>query len=414
MNEPTSSRFADIRSERIASLEALELQARKQTKAAPLAWHHGNLKAAARRRLPRAIFDYIEGGSYDEVTLKANLADLAGLRLSQRVLANAASRHQRTTIVGLRASMPVALAPIGLAGLLYPQGEIYAARAAQEFGVPFCLSTLSCCSIEDVAAAVHAPFLFQLYMFKDRAINSALLQRAEQAECPALVLTLDTAVPGRRNRDLDNGLVVPLRVRARHVVGILTRLRWTFGWLSSKRTLGNLAMFVPGSSKLADVSAWAERHYKGAVGKVDVEWVREQWPGKLIIKGILDPNDARDAVNLGADAIIVSNHGGRQLDGADTPVKAFPAIRDAVGSDVELIFDGGVRSGLDVLKALGLGAKACLIGRAYAYGLAAYGEAGVTTALQLIEQELDTAMALTGVNDVAALPQGLVIGPVRT
>jgi L-lactate dehydrogenase (cytochrome) len=414
MNDTINSRLADTRSERIESLDALEVHARRQVKATPLAWHHANLKAAARRRLPRAIFDYMEGGSYDEVTLRANLADLAALRLNQRVFVNAASRHQRTTIIGQRASMPVALAPIGLAGLLYPQGEIHAARAAQKFGVPFCLSTLSCCSIEDVAEAVRAPFMFQLYMFKDREINAALLQRAEQAGCSGLVLTLDTALPGRRNRDLDNGLVVPLKVRPRHVVGILTRLRWTFGWLSSKRTLGNLVMFVQGSSKLADVSAWAERHYKGALGKADVEWVRKQWPGKLIIKGILNSDDARDAVRLGADAIIVSNHGGRQLDGADTPVKAFPSIRDKVGSDVELIFDGGVRSGIDVLKALGLGAKACLIGRAHTYGLAAFGEAGVTTALELIRQELDTAMALTGVDDIAALPPGLVIGPVRT
>ena len=410
MNEPISSQLAYTSPERI-SLDRPTVETRTRAKAAPLAWHLGNLKAAAKRRLPPAIFDYVEGGSYDEVTLKTNVADLAALRLRQRILVKAASRTQRTTIFGQRASMPVVLAPIGLAGMLYPQGEIEAAMAAQTFGVPFCLSTFSSCSIEDLAQAVRDPFLFQLYLFKDQGVNATLLQRAEQAGCPALVLTLDSAVQGRRNRDLDNGLVVPLKVRPRHVVGILTHLRWTFGWLSSKRTLGNLAMFVPGSSKLANVSAWAERHYKGAVSAADVEWVRERWPGKLVIKGALDPDDAREAVKLGADAIIVSNHGGRQLDGAESPVKAFPAIRDAVGSDAELIFDGGVRSGLDVLRVLGLGAKACLIGRAYVYGLAAYGKAGVTAALELIEQELDTAMALTGVDDVAALPKGLVIQP---
>jgi L-lactate dehydrogenase (cytochrome) len=264
--------------------------------------------------------------------------------------------------------------------------------------------------MEDVAAAVRAPFLFQLYLFKDRAINAALMQRAEQLRCPALVLTLDTAVQGRRNRDLDNGLVVPLKMRPRHVLRIATKPRWLFGWLRTRPTLGNLAAFVSSTSDLASVSAWAERHFKGAVSAADLEWVRQTWPRKLVVKGILDPEDAKLAVKLGADAIIVSNHGGRQLDGANTAVRALPAIRDAVGDDVELIFDSGIRSGLDVLKALGLGANACLLGRAYLYGLAAHGAAGVSASLRLIEDELDEAMALTGVADVNALPPGLVLG----
>jgi L-lactate dehydrogenase (cytochrome) len=385
---------------------------RPKPKPTPLAWHLGNLKAAARRRLPRAIFEYLEGGSYDEVALRGNVADLAALKLRQRVLVNAAARSQHTTIVGQSARMPVALAPIGLAGLFYPQAEIQAARAAQAFGVPFCLSTLATCSIEDIARIVREPFFFQLYLFKDRTITKTLIERAEQAGCSALVVTLDTAVQCRRNRDLDNGFFIPLRPRPRHVVGILTHLRWALGWLKSKPTLANLTMFVPTSSTLADLSVWAECNFKGVVEVADLEWVRENWPGKLIIKGILDPDDARLAVKLGADAIVVSNHGGRQLDCAETSARAFPAVSDAVGDAFELIFDSGVRSGLDVLKVLGLGARACLIGRGYLYGLAAYGEAGVAAALQLIEQELDVAMALTGINDITKIAPGLLVAPV--
>ena len=396
---------------RVVAVDPPDQRAQEPARAAVLARHAGQLKAAARRRLPPGLFDYLEGGSYDEVTLRANVADLEALRLRPRVLADTVVRNQRTTLFGEPASLPVAVAPIGLAGILYPRGEIEAARAAEACGVPFCLSTLASCSIEDVAAARRDPFLFQLFLFKDRAINAALMQRAEQARCSALVLTVDTAVHGRRNRDIDNRLVVPLKVRPRHVIRILSRPRWLIGWLRNRPTLANLTTFVAAGSDLATVSAWAERHYKGAVGSADLEWVRKTWKRKLVIKGILDPEDAKLAVKLGADAIIVSNHGGRQLDGAPSAVKAFPAIRDAVGDNVELVFDGGIRSGLDVLKALGLGAKGCLIGRAHLYGLAAYGKAGVTAALELIEQELDTAMALTGVDDVAALPQGLVIQP---
>jgi L-lactate dehydrogenase (cytochrome) len=385
-----------------------ELQVSKP-QAAHLACNLGDLKEAARKRLPRAILDYIEGGSYDEVTLTANRADLANLILRQRVLAGVSLRKRDTTIAGQHASIPVALGPTGFAGLIYPRGELHTARAAQSFGVPFCLSTLSACSIEEVAQAIEDPFFFQLYLFKDHAIDLALLQRAEQAGCPAIVLTLDTAVQGRRNRDLRNGLVVPLKVRTQLALEMLTKPRWTLGWFRSKRTMGNLTMFVPGKPDLANVSAWAERNYKGPVVVSDVEWVRSHWKRKLILKGILDPNDARLAAKLGADAIVVSNHGGRQLDGVQTPVKAFPAIKDAVGENVELLFDSGVRSGLDVLKTLGLGARGCLLGRAYLYGLAGHGEAGVTTALQLIAEELDAGMALTGVKDVTQVPSNLLL-----
>jgi L-lactate dehydrogenase (cytochrome) len=366
------------------------------------------LEAAARRRLPRPIFDYIEGGSYGEITCQANRTDLNALKLRQRVLNGADAPIMRSTIVGQPARMPVALGPIGFMGLCYPRAEIHAGRAAQNFGVPFCLSTFSISSLEEVAEALPDPFLFQLYLFKDQAVNRDLIQRAEQAGCSALVLTLDTAVPARRNRDCDNGLVIPLRVRPRHILEMLCKPSWTLGWLSSKRTLGNLARYGSGSGELSDCSSWVESNFKGAVHAADLEWVREQWRGRLVVKGILDSEDARIAVKLGADGIVVSNHGGRQLDGTETPVRAFPAIRDAVGDKVELLFDSGVRDGLDVLKALGLGARACLLGRAYLYGLAAYGERGVSAVLQLIEQELDAAMTLTGVEDAARVPRGVV------
>jgi L-lactate dehydrogenase (cytochrome) len=394
-------------SKRVAPKGA-ELQAPKR-RAARLAWSLGDLKEAARRRLPQAIFDYMEGGSYDEVTLRANRADLAKLVLRQRVLTEVNYRKRDTTIAGQHASIPVALGPTGFAGLIYPRGEIHVAKAAQSFGVPFCLSTFSTCSIEELAQATDSPFFFQLYLFKDRGVDLALLQRAERAGCPALVLTLDTAVQGRRDRDLRNGLVVPLKVRTRLGLEMLAKPRWMLGWFRSQRTIGNLVMFVSGKAELADVSAWADRNYKGPTTVPDVEWVRSHWGRKLILKGILDPADATLAAELGADAIVVSNHGGRQLDGTETPVNAFPAIKDAVEGRLELLFDSGVRSGLDVLKTLGLGAKACFLGRAYLYGLAAYGEAGVTAALQMIAEELDAGMALTGVKDVTQVPSNLLI-----
>jgi L-lactate dehydrogenase (cytochrome) len=373
----------------------------------PLAWHLGNLEAAARRRLPRPIFEYIEGGSYGEITCNGNRTDLNALKLRQRVLNGAGPPIMHTTLAGQPARIPVALGPIGFMGLCYPQAEIHAGRAAQNFGVPFCLSTFSTSSLEEVAEALPDPFLFQLYLFKDQAVNRELIQRAERARCSALVLTLDMAVPARRNRDCDNGLVIPLRVRPQHILEMLCKPRWTYGWLSNKRTLGNLARYGS-SDELSDCSSWVESNFKGVVHTADLEWVRKQWRGKLVVKGVLDSADARVAVKLGADGIVVSNHGGRQLDSAETPVRVFPAICDAVGDKVELLFDSGIRNGLDVLKALGLGARACLLGRAYLYGLAAYGERGVSAVLQLVEQELDTAMVLTGVEDATCVPRGVV------
>ena len=387
-----------------------EVQSGRQKRALPLAWHPGDLERAARRRLPRAIFDYVDGGSYDEVTLRANRADLEALRLRQRVFCEPGTRKQSTTIAGQEARIPVVLGPIGFAGLVRPRGEIHAAKAAQSFGVPYCLSTFSTCSMEEVRAAVDAPFFFQLYLFKDDAVNKALLERAEAVGCRTLVLTLDTPVQGRRNRDLDNGLVVPLRVRLKLALQIIAKPWWGIGYGRSHRTIGNLAMFAPRGAGLAEISVWAERNHRGPLTKDDVAWVRKNWPHRLILKGILDAEDALTAIDLGADGVVVSNHGGRQLDGALSTARAFPAIQEAVGGRTELIFDGGVRSGLDVLKALALGAKGCLVGRAYLYGLAAHGQAGVEAALQLMSQELDSAMAFTCVSDVAAVKREVLIG----
>ena len=391
------------------SRDTPEVQSGRQKRALPLAWHPGDLKRAARRRLPRAIFDYVDGGSYDEVTLRANRADLEALRLRQRVFCEAGAREQNTTIAGQAARMPVVLGPIGFAGLVRPRGEIHAAKAAQKFGVPYCLSTFATCSMEEVRAAVAGPFFFQLYLFKDDAVNKTLLERAEAVGCRTLVLTLDAPVQGRRNRDLDNGLVVPLRVRLKLALQIVTKPWWGIGYGRSNRTIGNLAMFAPRGAELADISVWAERNQRGPLTKDDVAWVRKHWPHRLILKGILDPEDAQTAVDLGAEGIVVSNHGGRQLDGALSTARAFPAIHEAVGGRAELIFDGGVRSGLDVLKALALGAKGCLLGRAYLYGLAAHGQAGVEAALQLMSQELDSAMAFTCVRNVAAVDRNILI-----
>jgi L-lactate dehydrogenase (cytochrome) len=409
MNERINNRLVDTASERVAPVATPTLRGGAMVKPPALALHPGHLKSAAKRRLPKVIYDFLEGGSNDEVTLKRNRDDFESVQLNQRVFDHVASRNMHTVLFGQRAAIPVALAPIGLGSLFHPRAEICAARAASAFGVPYCLSTLSSCSIEDVAAAVGAPFLFQLYMMKDRALNASLLQRADRARCPALMLNVDTAVQGRRNRDLDNGAVVPLKVRPRYVTQIMRRPRWLLNWLRYKPTLGNLAPYSPEGSDLATVSAWAEPRFKGAVTAADLEWVRHVWPRKLVVKGILDPEDAKLAVKLGADAVVVSNHGGRQLDGASSTINMLPAIREAVGDDVELILDSGVRSGSDVLKALGLGANGCLLGRAFVYGLAAHGEAGVSAALELFAQELDEAMILTGTADVNALPKGLVL-----
>jgi L-lactate dehydrogenase (cytochrome) len=373
-----------------------------------------DLRELALRRVPRAIFDYIDRGSYDELTLNANRADLDALRLRQRVMVDVSSRSVTTTIAGEPAAMPVALAPTGLTGLMHGDGEILAARAAQAAGVPFCLSTMSICSIEDVRAAVAQPFWFQLYVMKDRGFARSLIARARAAGCSALVLTLDLQIQGQRHRDLKNGLAVPPRLTLANALDIATKPAWALRVLLGKRrTFGNLAECTGGAGNLKTLAQWIAGQFDPSLNWRDVEWVRDAWGGKLILKGVLDAEDARLAAASGADAIIVSNHGGRQLDGAPSAIAALPEIVDAVGHRAEVLFDSGVRSGQDVLKALALGARACLIGKAFLWGLGALGEAGVRTTLEIIRRELDVSMALTGLRDVREVTRAVLWQPDR-
>ncbi|MGS1077774.1 alpha-hydroxy acid oxidase [Pseudoxanthomonas beigongshangi] len=361
-----------------------------------------DLRQLAMRRAPRAIFDYVDRGSYDEHTLNGNRRALDALMLRQRVMIDVDRRSLATTMAGEAVSMPVGLAPTGLTGILHADGEILAARAAQAAGVPFTLSTVSICSIEAVRAAVERPFWFQLYVMRDRDFAAALIQRAKAAQCSALVLTADLQIQGQRHRDIKNGLTVPPKLTLGNALDLLRRPRWAWGMLRTPhRNFGNLAGFIPGGGKgLTTLSQWIGSQFDPTLSWRDVAWVRSLWPGKLIVKGILDADDARAAVDAGADVIVVSNHGGRQLDSAPPAILALPQVVAAVGDRCEIWFDSGVRSGQDVLKALALGARGTLIGKAFLYGLGAMGERGVATALDLIRRELDVSMALTGTRDV--------------
>lgn len=360
-----------------------------------------DLRRLAKRRVPRAIFDYADGGAYDEATLRANRADLDEIKLRQRVMINVDQRSLRTVLVGENASMPVAIAPLGLTGLMHGSGEIHAARAAEAFGIPYTLSTMSICSIEDVRAAVTKPFWFQLYVMRDRDFVESLIQRAMAAQCSALVLTADLQIQGQRHRDIKNGLSVPPRLTLRNALDIATKPAWVLNiLLAPRRTFGNLVGLGRGGSNLSTLSQWIASQFDPTLSWKDVAWVRKLWPGKLIIKGILDADDARHAVDTGADAIVVSNHGGRQLDGAPSSIVALPGIVAAVGDRTQVLFDGGVRSGQDVFKAMALGAQGTMAGKAILYGLGAMGQAGVRTALELMRNELDVTMALTGTRDV--------------
>jgi L-lactate dehydrogenase (cytochrome) len=361
-----------------------------------------DLRRQAYRKVPRDVIDYYDSGSYAEETLAANRADLSRITLRQRVLADAATRLLDTQIVGTTQRMPVALAPIGLLGLGHRDGEIHACRAAQAAGVQFTLSTMSICSIEDVASAVKQPFWFQLYIMKDKGFIRELIARAVDAKCSALVLTVDLQVLGQRHRDTRNGLTVPPQIRLDTVLRMAAKPGWALSVLGGKRkTFGNLTDRVAGMDGVTSLAKWTETQFDQALSWNDVEWVRSLWPGKLILKGILDVDDARLAAKSGASALVVSNHGGRQLDGAPSSISMLPRIADAVGSDIEVMFDGGIRSGQDVFRALALGASSCLLGRAYVYGLCAAGELGVTKALDIIRKELDVTMALTGVRRIA-------------
>ena len=360
-----------------------------------------DLREIAKRRVARTIFEYVDRGSYDERTLRANRADLEAICLRQRVAIDVERRSTRSTLLGREVAMPAALAPIGLLGLNWADGEVLAARAAQRFGVPFTLSTMSICSIEDVAQGTDQPFWFQLYVMRDRGFAASLIERAKAARCSALVLTLDLQIQGQRHRDLKNGLAVPPRLTWRTFWDVAMRPRWALNVLGSKRkSFGNLEGRIPEADSVSKLAEWVGRQFDPTLSWKDVEWVKTQWGGPLVLKGILDPEDARIALASGADAIVVSNHGGRQLDGALSSIRALPEVAAAVGGRVEVWLDGGVRSGQSLLKALALGAQGVLLGRAFVYGLGAMGEAGVTRALEVIQKELDVTMALTGIRDV--------------
>jgi L-lactate dehydrogenase (cytochrome) len=365
-----------------------------------------DLRQAARRKVPRAFFEYAEGGSYTEQTLRANRADLERIKLRQRILVDVDNRSSKTTILGEPAPLPLALAPIGLCGMQRGDGEILACRAAQAAGIPFTLSTMSICSIEDVAAAVNKPFWFQLYVMKDRGFIRSLIERAKAAKCSALVLTVDLQILGQRHRDIKNGMTVPPELRLSNFIDIATKPAWALSVMRGKRkTFGNIAGLIKGMENVTVLSQWISGQFDPALSWKDVEWIAGLWNGKLILKGILDVEDARLAAKTGAAALVVSNHGGRQLDGAPSTISMLPKIADAVGSQIEILFDGGVRSGQDVYRALALGAHACLLGRAYIYGLGAGGQAGVSRAIEIIGNELDVTMALTGVRTVGEIDQ---------
>jgi L-lactate dehydrogenase (cytochrome) len=371
-----------------------------------------DLRDLARRRVPRAFFQYADHGSYTQSTLRANRADLDAVRFRQRVGIDVGTRDLGTTIAGQPVSLPLALAPVGLCGMQFGDGEILAARAAQAAGIPFCLSTMSICSIEDVAAAVAGPFWFQLYMMRDRGFVRDLIGRVLDARCSALVITLDLNILGQRHCDIKNGMSVPPRMTLRNLADIAVRPPWALSVLRGKRrTFGNLAGHIAGAKDLTSVAAWTAEQFDPTLNWADIEWVRDLWPGTIILKGILDAEDAKIAARLGPAAIVVSNHGGRQLDGAPSAISALPAVADAVGSDTEVIFDSGIRSGQDVLRALALGARSAMIGRAYLYGLGAGGQQGVARAIEIIRKELDVSMALTGITSVAdAGPQIIAAG----
>ena len=360
-----------------------------------------DLRRIAERRVAKAIFDYVSRGSYSEETLRANRADLEAVHLRQRVAIDVDKRSTKTTLVGQDVAMPVAIAPVGLTGLNWADGEILGARAAARFGVPFTLSTMSICSIEDVASEVQKPFWFQLYVFRDRGFAASLIERAKAAKCSALVLTLDLQIQGQRHMDLKNGLAVPPRLTPGTVLDILKKPGWALNVMTSRRrSFGNLEGQIKGADNLLTLSQWIAGQFDPTLSWRDVEWVKKLWGGKLILKGILDAEDARIAVSTGADAVVVSNHGGRQLDGTISSIRALPEVVDAVAGRCEVFFDGGIRSGQDVLRALAYGARGTLIGRAFAWALGALGEEGVSLALEIIRKELDVSMALCGLKDV--------------
>lgn len=368
-----------------------------------------DFREAARRKLPRFLFDYIDGGAYAERTLQRNVSDLADIALRQRVLKDVSAGDPSTTLFGVKQALPVALAPVGLTGMYARRGEVQAARAAAKKGVPFCLSTVSVCDVDEVSKASSAPIWFQLYVLRDRAFMRDLLVRAREAGATALVFTVDMPVPGARYRDAHSGMSGP-NAAARRIVQAMFKPSWAWdvGVMGRPHSLGNVAPVLGESSGLEDFMGWLGANFDPSIQWKDLEWIRDLWKGPLIIKGVLDPEDAKAAADIGADGVVVSNHGGRQLDGVLSSARALPAIAEAVGDRLTVLADSGVRSGLDVVRMLALGAKGVLLGRAFVYALAARGEAGVTQLLDLIEKEMRVAMALTGVRDVASIDRSIL------
>lgn len=362
-----------------------------------------DLRELARRRVPRAFFEYADRGSYDESTLRENVRGLERIKLRQRVMIDVDRRNLATSFIGQPVSLPLAIAPTGLTGLQYGGGEILGARAAAEAGIPFTLSTMSICSIEQVAAACDTPFWFQVYVMRDRGFTAELIQRAHAAKCSALMLTVDLTIQGQRHREIKNGLAVPPKLTLRNAVDIMSKPRWAWNVLRApSRSFGNLAGRIGGDS-LTTLAQWIASQFDPTITWADLAWIRQAWPGKLIIKGIMDPRDAKLAADHGVDAIVVSNHGGRQLDGAPASIDALPAVVQEVGDRCEVLFDGGITSGQALFKALALGARGALMGKAFLYGLGAMGQPGVTAAINIIAKELSTTMALCGQTDVSAI-----------
>ncbi len=376
----------------------------------PVITHIEDLRQLAQRRVPRMFYDYADSGAWTESTYRANESDFQKIKFRQRVAVNMEGRSTATTMIGQKVAMPVAIAPTGLTGMQHADGEILAARAAKQFGVPFTLSTMSICSIEDVAQHAGEGFWFQLYVMKDRGFIERLIDRAKAARCSALVLTLDLQILGQRHKDLRNGLSAPPKLTLKNLINIASKPRWALGMLGTpRRQFGNIVGHVSGVADMSSLSEWTASQFDPALNWDDVEWIKKRWGGKLILKGIQDVEDAKLAARSGADALIVSNHGGRQLDGAQSSIEALPAIVDAVGHQIEVHMDGGIRSGQDVLRAIALGAKGTYIGRAFLYGLGAMGEAGVTRALQIIHKELDVTMAFCGHTQIGTVNREILL-----
>ena len=369
------------------------------------------LRVLAQKRVPRMFYDYADSGSWTESTYRANESDFQKIKLRQRVAVNMENRSTASTMIGQQVAMPVAIAPTGLTGMQHADGEILAARAAKKFGIPFTLSTMSICSIEDVSKGTDGhPFWFQLYVMRDRDFIERLIERARAANCSALVITLDLQILGQRHKDLKNGLSAPPKLTIANMINIATKPRWALGMLgTSRREFGNIVGHVKGVENMGSLSAWTAQQFDPRLNWGDVEWIKKRWGGKIILKGIQDVEDARLAVESGADAMIVSNHGGRQLDGAQSSIQALPAIVDAVGKQIEVHMDGGIRSGQDVLKARALGAQGTYIGRAFLYGLGAMGQPGVEKALQIIHNELDLTMAFCGRTQMDTVDKSILL-----